>query len=103
MAELIPRHARTMIEEALADTRVVLLLGARQVGKSTLATEIEASLGAAPPITLDDATTRAAADADPSGFVASLQRPVVLDEAQRSEPLLLAIKEAVDKDTKVAE
>ena len=99
MAELIPRHARTMIEEALADTRVVLLLGARQVGKSTLATEISATLGAAPPITLDDVTTREAADADPSGFVASLQRPVVLDEVQRSETLLLAIKEAVDKDT----
>ena len=88
-----------MIEEALADTRVVLLLGARQVGKSTLATEISATLGAAPPITLDDVTTREAADADPSGFVASLQRPVVLDEVQRSETLLLAIKEAVDKDT----
>lgn len=99
MAELIPRHARTMIEEALADTRVILLLGARQVGKSTLATEVAAGIGAAGPITLDDATTRAAADADPSGFVASLPRPVVLDEVQRSEQLLLAIKEAVDSDT----
>lgn len=99
MAELIPRHARTMVEEALADTRVVLLLGARQVGKSTLANEVAAGRGAAGPITLDDATTRAAADADPSGFVASLARPVVLDEVQRSEPLLLAIKEAVDRDT----
>jgi predicted AAA+ superfamily ATPase len=99
VAELIPRHARTMIEEALADTRVILLLGARQVGKSTLATKVAAGIGAAGPITLDDATTRAAADADPAGFVASLPRPVVLDEVQRSEPLLLAIKEAVDRDT----
>ena len=99
MAELVPRHARPMIEEALADTRVILLLGARQVGKSTLATEVAANIGAAGPITLDDATTRAAADADPSGFVASLPRPVVLDEVQRSEVLLLAIKEAVDTDT----
>jgi predicted AAA+ superfamily ATPase len=88
-----------MIEEALADTRVVLLLGARQVGKSTLAVEVATGLSGARVITLDDATTRAAADADPSGFVASLARPVVLDEVQRSEPLLLAIKEAVDKDT----
>jgi uncharacterized protein len=97
--ELIPRHARTMIEEALADTRVVLLLGARQVGKSTLVNEIAVGRGAPGPITLDDATTRAAADADPAGFVASLERPVVLDEVQRSPALLLAIKEAVDKDT----
>lgn len=88
-----------MIEEALEDTRVVLLLGARQVGKSTLAEEVAARRGSAGPVTLDDATTRAAVDADPTGFVASLPRPVVLDEAQRSEPLLLAIKEAVDRDT----
>jgi predicted AAA+ superfamily ATPase len=88
-----------MIEEALEDTRVVLLLGARQVGKSTLAGEVAARRGAGGPVTLDDATTRAAVDADPTGFVASLPRPVVLDEAQRSAPLLLAIKEAVDRDT----
>jgi hypothetical protein len=87
-----------MIDEALADTRVVLLLGARQVGKSTLVGQVAVERGATGPITLDDATTREAANADPSGFVASLVRPVVLDEAQRSEPLLLAIKEAVDRD-----
>ena len=97
--DLVPRHAQRMIEEALDDTRVVLLLGARQVGKSTLAGQVAARRGAAGPVTLDDATTRAAVDADPTGFVASLPRPVVLDEAQRSEPLLLAIKEAVDRDT----
>ena len=99
MDALIPRHARKMIEEALEDTRVVLLLGARQVGKSTLVTQVASGLGAAVPLTLDDATTRTAADSDPSGFVASLRRPVVLDEVQRSEQLLLAIKEAVDRNT----
>jgi len=98
LADLLPRHAQALIEEALADTRVILLLGARQVGKSTLATQIAAGMGLAGPITLDDATTRAATEADPSGFVTSLPRPVVLDEVQRSEELLLAIKEAVDKD-----
>lgn len=71
MAEPIPRHVRTMIEEALADTRVVLLLGAGQVGKSTLATEIAADPDAAGPIMLDGATTQAAADVtklDEAGF-----------------------------------
>jgi uncharacterized protein len=97
--ELVPRHAEKLVEEALEDTRVVLLLGARQVGKSTLAMQVAARRGAAGPLTLDDATTRSAVDADPTGFVASLPRPAVLDEAQRSEPLLLAIKEAVDRDT----
>jgi uncharacterized protein len=69
------------------------------VGKSTLAGVVGNARNAIGPITLDDATTRAAVDADPSGFVASLGRPVVLDEVQRSQDLLLAIKEAVDLDT----
>ncbi|WP_281181493.1 hypothetical protein [Nocardia flavorosea] len=33
---LLPRHADELISEALADTRVVLVNGARQSGKSTL-------------------------------------------------------------------
>ncbi len=36
----IERHIRPHVLEALADTRVVALLGARQVGKSTLAQSI---------------------------------------------------------------
>ena len=96
---LIPRHARRRIEEALDDTRVVVLLGARQVGKSTLASEIAAARGASAPITFDDATARAAGAADPTGYVASLPRPAFLDEVQRVPDILLAIKEAVDTDT----
>ncbi|MFC5824346.1 hypothetical protein [Nonomuraea insulae] len=34
---LYPRRAQAMTREALADTRVVVVNGARQVGKSTLA------------------------------------------------------------------
>ena len=34
---LFSRHAEHMAAEALADTRVVVVNGARQVGKSTLA------------------------------------------------------------------
>jgi uncharacterized protein len=99
VVELISRQAQALVEDALDDTRVVLLLGARQVGKSTLASVVGKRRNASGPITLDDATTRAAVEADPSGFVASLRRPVVLDEVQRSQDLLLAIKEAVDVDT----
>lgn len=36
-APLVPRHAASLLQEALSDTRVVVLNGARQVGKSTLA------------------------------------------------------------------
>jgi hypothetical protein len=34
-SRLIERHARALIVEALSDTRVVFVMGARQVGKST--------------------------------------------------------------------
>jgi uncharacterized protein len=99
MTELIPRGIHDVLVEALGDTRVVLLLGARQVGKSTLAQEIISGGHPAGSINLDTQAPRQAANADPEGFVAALARPVLIDEVQRGGPdLLLAIKSAVDKD-----
>ena len=37
---MLSRFLLSRVEEALADTRVVLLLGARQVGKGTLARQV---------------------------------------------------------------
>ena len=91
------RHIAPLLLEALADTPVVLLNGARQTGKSTLAQ----SLREATPrryLTLDDHTTLAAARSDPAGFIAALAGPVVIDEIQRAPELFLAIKAAVDRD-----
>ena len=92
---LFPRHARGMVVEALYDTRVVFVMGARQVGKSTLTGIVAEQDHPARVLTLDDRATRAAALADPSGFVAALTSPVVIDEVQRAPDLLLAIKEAI--------
>jgi uncharacterized protein len=36
MSDLVPRHAQSIVSEALEDTRVVLVNGVRQAGKSTL-------------------------------------------------------------------
>ncbi len=41
---------------------------------------------------------RAAAEADPAGFVADLPRRAVLDEVQRVPSLFTALKVAVDRD-----
>ena len=99
MPELIPRGSRDLLVEALGDTRVVLLLGARQVGKSTLAQEIVADDHPAISINLDTQAPRKAANSDPDGFIAGLSRPVLIDEVQRGgADLLLAVKSAVDKD-----
>ena len=84
--------------EALHDTRVVLIAGARQAGKSKLAAEVATHDHPARFLSLDDKATRDAAIADPTGFVAGLAGPVVIDEVQRAPDLLLAIKRAVDND-----
>ena len=94
-ASAIARHVQTKIVTALQDTRVVLIVGPRQAGKTTLA-KLHANSDR-PYITLDDPATLAAARSDPAGFVRGLKRAVI-DEVQRAPDLLLAIKESVDKD-----
>ena len=94
---MLPRHATARLQEALADTPVVYLQGARQAGKSTLAKDL-AEQRSASYMTLDTAAVCAAAADDPDGFVAGLHRPVVIDEAQRVPALATAIKAAVDAD-----
>jgi hypothetical protein len=83
------------VEQALADTRVVLLVGPRQAGKTTLAQSLADS--GRTYLTLDNATTRDAAARDPTGFIRGLDRAII-DEVQRAPELLLAVKESVDAD-----
>lgn len=94
-------HSRNLSDrllEALSDTPVVLLHGARQSGKSTLARELAGERFPARYVTLDDATHLAAAVADPQAFIRGLDGPAVIDEVQRAPGLFLAIKQAVDED-----
>ena len=68
VGRLLQRHAEQAIREALQDTRVVLVNGARQSGKSTLLRQI-ARADAAEWRDLDVPVIRQAALADPAGFV----------------------------------
>ena len=97
---LIRRFALPDILDALTGARVVAIIGARQVGKSTLARQIAENHLHSPVVSLDDAASREAATTDPTGFMASLPRPVVIDEVQRVPDLLLAIKVVVDVDNR---
>ncbi len=97
--DLIQRHALSAVQAAVADTRVVVILGARQAGKSTLLEHLTATEGAARQIvTLDQQSVRTAAAADPAGFIAGLSTPVAIDEVQRVPELMTEIKLRVDRD-----
>lgn len=92
------RNILQSILDALSDTPVAFLRGARQTGKSTLVQEIAAGLHPARYVTLDNAGVLSAASADPMGFIAGIEKPVVIDEVQRVRELFLAIKEDVDRN-----
>ncbi len=81
------------VNVALTDTPVVLLIGPRRVGKTTLVqkvSDVERQY-----LTLDDQAVLSFATEDPIGFVRRLDN-VVIDEIQRAPELLIAIKQAVD-------
>jgi predicted AAA+ superfamily ATPase len=100
MSELFPRRIEPLVAESLDHARIVFVTGARQVGKTTLVTEVTQPGGLHPMhfVTLDDRATREAADDDPAGFVAGLGGPAVIDEIQHVPELLLELKRAVDAD-----
>lgn len=96
--ELISRHLATRAEEYLRYFPIVVIQGARQVGKSTFA-GILAQQRQARQLTLDDGATRTAALEDPEAFVQQgNEGMLVIDEIQRAPQLLLSIKAAVDRD-----
>lgn len=95
---LLDRTIEDTVVEAMGSARAVALLGARQVGKSTLARVIADGRLPADLITLDDELSLARAVADPVGLIAGLGRRTVIDEIQRAPQLLLAIKARLDRD-----
>ena len=96
--QLVPRRAQELLAEAMADTRVVTLNGARQTGKSTLARlAAQASPGAVVRLLDDPATSRAAHD-DPASFVEH-DGLMVIDEVQLAPELFRSIKVVVDPDS----
>ncbi|MGH3925863.1 MAG: ATP-binding protein, partial [Pseudonocardiaceae bacterium] len=97
-AGFIPRRALGLLAESLSGFRVVVLHGARQVGKTTLARALATEIGATY-ATLDDADQRDVAQADPPTFITAAGAPLVIDEVQRvGDPLVLAIKAQADRD-----
>ena len=94
---MFPRFSARLVREALADTPVVFVMGARQVGKTTLVQDLIDDSWEY--ITFDDIAQAEVARADPIGFIRNLPAGrIALDEVQRVPETLLAIKQAVDED-----
>ncbi|MFS8096333.1 ATP-binding protein [Lentzea alba] len=94
--DYLPRRAAERVTDAMSDTRVIVVNGARQVGKSTLAEKVLREHGGVGRF-LDDGVTRAAAAADPSAFVQH-DGLMLIDEVQRVPDLWLEIKYLVDRN-----
>ncbi len=90
---MLKRSLRPILETALDISPVVLLSGARQVGKSTLSSKLFTNYAI-----LDDVDLRLNAIENPKGFLKQLAKPVCIDEIQKAPNLLEAIKLDVDKD-----
>jgi len=98
MDALLPRRTVAVGRELLSAFPAVVIQGARQVGKSTLARQLVEDRTAVV-VTLDDRRTRDAAVADEMAFVEQCPDGVlVIDEVQREPELLLAIKASIDRD-----
>ena len=83
---MIKRTIEEVVRKSLRTFPVTALVGARQVGKSTLSDYIGKGLGFTY-VSLDDLTLRAEANADPRFFLSRFPAPLVIDEAQKVAPL----------------
>ncbi|MEV5833915.1 ATP-binding protein [Nocardia sp. NPDC052112] len=95
--DYLARRATDIVDEALTDTRVVIINGARQTGKSTLADMCLQGRPGSVARYLDDPGTRSSAAADPVAFL-DTSATMLIDEVQRVPELWLAIKHIVDRD-----
>src|SRR4051812_39126236 len=95
----LPRHMGARLVRALDAMPVVVLMGARQTGKSTLVRDL---LGdpTRSYVTLDDRGAFERARTDPDAFVLreGATGRLTIDEVQREPSLLHSIKLAVDSE-----
>lgn len=94
----ISRFLERPITRAIEQSPVVIVEGARAVGKTSLMTHLRDQGVLAVTPSLVDETTLHAARTDPEGWIGSLQQPFAVDEAQRAPGLPMAIKSMLDAD-----
>ncbi|MCY3560404.1 MAG: ATP-binding protein [bacterium] len=92
----VRRHLESALDRSLDAARLVVLHGARQSGKTTLARQIARKRGGSY-VTLDDDASRHAALEDPMAYLSALGKPAVIDEVQLGgDRVVRAVKRIVD-------
>jgi len=90
---LVPRAARSLLNEVRAGYPVVTLTGPRQSGKTTLA---QLAFADKPYVSLETPDDREFAHTDPRGFLARFPAGAIIDEVQHVPGLLSWIQTEVD-------
>lgn len=88
------RHLQNKILGMARNFKVVMLVGARQVGKSSILSHLYPNLTH---ITFDPYNDQYGAKADPDQFLKNFPAPLILDEVQYTPELLSSIKRFVDR------
>lgn len=90
------RSIEYFLQKAIRQTKVILITGARQTGKTTV---IKNTFPEFNYITLDDENMLMLAKQDPSLFFKDQDFPLIIDEVQYAEELFRTIKLLVDRNT----
>ena len=93
----IKRTSEDVIKKLSKQFKVVLVTGARQVGKSTLLKHCDENRNY---VSLDDLSERELAINEPKLFLETHKAPLIIDEIQYAPELLSYIKLIVDKSDK---
>lgn len=93
----VQRFLQPTLIEIMANTPVVIVEGARAVGKTWLLRELKESNHIAASFTLTEPTQLAAASQNPLAWLRSLPSPFAIDEAQLLPELPLALKALLDE------
>lgn len=94
---MFKRYIKPLLAKALKRSPIVLINGARQTGKTTLALEFMKEMGYTY-LTFDDEITYLAAKSNSTDFISKIDKPVIIDEVQRVPEIFLAIKKDVDNN-----
>lgn len=92
----IPRTLEKSVRQISEDYSCLLLIGPRQVGKTTMLEHLMAGTNRAK-VTLDDVENRRLAKNDPELFLELHPAPVLIDEVQYAPELFSSIKIRVDR------